>query len=496
MAAPAPPLRAAPRRGAWVGRSILIVLAAAGGIALWAAGLPGHESTPNWFYPVRWRGLDASPLALALALSIPALVAWTLDAAARRRHALALASLVALSLAAQSASLLLVGPELQTAFERFEGGHAEFLVAAHAHEGRVIETLRAYPERSAEGALGAFAPSKPPGTLAFYAVVDAIGADEGVRDVLRPLRRRVVTRPRLRRIADGATAGIVLFPLFTALTVLPIVWLGAALGGRASIGYAAALIWATCPAVLVVTHHTDGALYPLLATLACALAAQGARRGSLGLSALAGVPLALAIWSSYGLLPVIGLALGAQLVAGLDARRGRGPASASAHVATHALALGVGLAAALGGLFAGGLFREPIEGYRTAMEYHYRWKLGFVGGRYGLTGGFEFWAWVGLPMLVAFVVACARGLRTIASPASRPPALAALGVLAVHLVLMLYAGSNESARLWLFQIPFLAVVIAADLRAASPVGRPDALVWLLVVANLALVPVVRAGQPW
>jgi hypothetical protein len=465
-------------------------------VVLWALGLPGHTLAPNWFFPVHWRGLDPSPWALALALPIPWLAWRATKSADAHRHALAIALLVVTSLAAQGSALLLVGPRLETALDRFDGGHGEFLVAARAHHDHVLDAIRAYPEEVEAGRLGGFAASKPPGTFAYYALVDAISRTDAVRPIVASVLELARERRAFRTRAASVATAVLFFPLTTALVVIPIVLLGLALTGRARDGYDAALLWATCPAVLVITHHTDGALYPLLAVTGCAAAGVGARRGNLALSALGGAVLGVAVWCSYGLLPAIGLALGAQLVAALDVDRVLGPARVARRAVLHWVALAIGVAAGLGALYAAGLFPEPIESYREAMFYHWRWKLGFVGGVYGLTGGAEFWAWAGLPLLVMFLVAALGALGALGTPARRPLAVAALGVLAVHVFVMLYAGSNESARLWLFQLPFVCAIVAADLRRASPIGRPRRLLALAVAANLLLVPITRAAQVW
>jgi len=60
---------------------------------------------------------------------------------------------------------------------------------------------------------------------------------------------------------------------------------------------------------------------------------------------------------------------------------------------------------------------------------------------------------------------------------------------------MLYAGCNESARLWLFEVPFIALVAATDL-VRLPGRRNGMIVAGLAVAQLSLVPVVRAAQVW
>lgn len=476
-------------------RAVVLGAATMGAAIGWGLGLPGVVGLEGWFYPVRWRGLDPSPFAFWLALPLPLLLVLVLRATAARRHAIALATVIAFNLTAQGASLLLVGPRLETVVERLTSGHGAFLVAAHQRRGHTLDTIRAYRTESETGALGAFAPSKPPGTFAFYAALVTLAEQPLVRRTLDPLASLLGRTAALRPIAHAAACAAVAFPLLTALVVVPLVTLGRVVGGSARIGYAAALIWSSCPSVLVITHHTDGSLYPFLAVSACALAGLGTLRDAIALSFTAGLVLALAIWSSFGLLPAIAFAFGAPLAVAVRTRRILGGHAIAKRSAGHLFALGVGLLLGLGAFFVFRLFPDPIGAYRTAMAYHWRWKLGFVGGRWGLTGGVEFWAYAGLPLLASFALACGRAVCELKSGAGRALALSSLGVLGVHLVVMLYAGCSESARLWLFEVPFIALVAATDL-VRLPGRRNGMIVAGLAVAQLSLVPVVRAAQVW
>ncbi|AKF05895.1 hypothetical protein [Sandaracinus amylolyticus] len=481
-------------RAAWALRALLVVVATGASIAAWVYGLPAALDLRNWFYPVRWRELDASPLAFVLGALVPLLLVIVWRAARARRHVVALALLVGTSLAAQTASLLLVGPELETALERFEGGHGDFLRAAHAaRERRLRDLLAAYPEEAEAGTFSNFGKSKPPGTFALYAWIEREGRTGPARTLLAPLRRLADRRPRLRTHPEAVAAAIVAFPVITSLVVIPIVLLGWALSGRSAPGYAAAVLWATCPAVLVVTHHADGSWYALLATTACALAALGGRTRRAWISGCGGLVLALGIWSSYGLLPVLALALGAQGAAVLAVTRSGARLALIRAVARQAIAFVLGLATGIAALVEGGVFPQPLEGYRTAMRYHTLWKMEYVGGVWGLTGGLELWMWVGFPLLALMLVAIATSARDLRSRSSRVVAALGAAFVAVHVVVMLVAGSNESARLWLFQVPIVAAIAGLGL---ARVRGGSSLLALAVLAQLALVPITRAWQPW
>lgn len=464
---------------------------------VWITALPEHFEIPNWFYRLSWRGLDPSPLVVPLVLLAVGVGYAARRAGAARAHRRALALLFATSLCAQAASLLLVGPHLETALDRFQGGHGAFLDAAVRERGRPLaEIVRAYPQEAESGRLGVFARSKPPGTFVIYAGIVRLSELTAVRTLVAPIADLAAARPTLRRHADAVATAVVFFPIVTALAVLPIVLLGLALTGRRDAGYDAALLWTSSPAVLVITHHTDGSWYVLLVACGAALGAYGARRDRPALSLAGGVALALAIWSSYGLLPGVGITGAAQLAASI-ASTPSGPtrpwlARASRHGAWLAAGVLVGLAL----LLVSGYFPDPIVSYRTAMAHHAEWKAFLIGGVWGLVGALEFWTWAGLPTLLLLALAMVSTLRHLDSRAARALAALALGVVAVHLLVMLYAGSNESARLWLFQLPAIACVIAIDLRRASPFASPRALLALAIAVNVVLVPITRASQPW
>ncbi len=308
------------RRGGVIALSGVVMCVA------WAAALPGHEVTPNWFYPVVWRGLSPAVWSVPLLVGAAGLVVLAIRQASAVR---ALGGLVVASFLAQIGSLGLVGPGLSTALARFEGGHGTFLAAAHTHAAAWWSTLVQYGRLAQDGALGPFAPSKPPGTLAYYFAVDAVGSLDPRGVLLGPMVRAAEARPALRAFAQSAAAGVWVFPVTTALSVLAVAALGASTTGRARTGVMAAALWATCPAVLVVSHHTDGALFPALAATACALATFAARQTvegralrGVGLGLAAGLVVALSVWCSFGLLPVVGLALAGQTAAGVGLSRG------------------------------------------------------------------------------------------------------------------------------------------------------------------------------
>jgi hypothetical protein len=475
--------------GAWIA---VLAAATCGTAAIFSFGVPGVTSIPNWYYAVGWRGLDPHPLSLVL---LPAAAALVVAALHVRRSWMAIAMLVAASLIGQTGTTLLRGEHLETAYTHLGDGHAQFIRAAHDHRGRMFETLRNYDREVHDHNLGDFAPSKPPGTLAFYGILDAIAAVPAVHASLTGLRVQAARTPSLAPTADSAAVGVIAFPLLTALIVIPVWLLGWGMTGSTSTARATAAIWATSPSVLIVGYHTDGALFPLLGTVGVALAAIAVRRERPFASFAAGVVLAIAGWTSYGMLATIPLAIAAIALNAWAKRSAHGPTEVSRLAARHVLALFFGLAVGWAVLFALGVLADPFTGYRRALFHHARWKLGMVGRLYGFTGSLEFWLWTGLPMLAALLFSGWQALRELRTTYLRE-ALLVLGLIAFHLALMWRAGSNECVRLWLFQVPFVAAVIAPRLVRASPVRRPMLLTMALAGFNLVLVPIVRSGQQW
>jgi len=470
----------------------LVLLVAVGA---WVLGLPGVESLPVWFYrPLGPRALHPSGWVMAGALCVPLsmLAFWLVR---RGRVALSLVLLVIIGIGAQVTVLAM---DQGTGISRLEQGHGEFFRVAHERRGQYWETMRDYDALAEAGTLGVFAPSKPPGTLSFYMLLDALSELGPVAALAAPLQAELRTRPALRPFVSSAAAGVLGMPLFTALALIPIFFLARRLGGSPEEAMAAGLLYATQPGVLLISFHADGALFPLLAVVVVLLAVSGRRQGrrprQIGLLCGAGAALALGVWCNFSTLPLIGM-LGILLV-GLRAEAGASPKDALFGATLDLLIILGAALIVLGLLWSSGLFAHPIDRFHAALEHHRRWKNGAIGGVFGAVGALEFWLWAGPPLLLVFVLAVLGSARRVVRSTLLPGDGLVLATLAVHLVMAIATGCVEAARLWLWVTPFLVIAAARFLRRHGPTGSPEQLWVQLAACQVGLTFVMRFCQPW
>ncbi len=472
----------------------LVVVAGVGAAAFFAAGLPGLNAQPGWFYRAQAHGSLGVAGAVVLAALAPFAVTAALRAADAGRHARALATLVLVGTLLQVALLYLAPDRLDSVWRRLHEGHGEYLRIADARRGRALETLRDYEALCERGELGSFARSKPPGTLAAYLALDALAHTQPVHDALAPLVVRARRSPVVA-VAPTAALAFALFPLLTFLTILPLVALGRALLHDARVGYDAAVLWITSPAALLITLHLDGALFPLLGTSAVALAAIGARRGRATASLAGGALAAIGAYCTFGLLPVVGLGVGCALVVSAERLAHHQPLTRAARPLWHA-ALFLGAAVAATAALVVALRYAPLLRYGRALALHTEWKA-FVPTRlWRALSLVEFALYAGVPLALAFAAEIMRSALSLARRELVAPSSWSLGVTATLAALAIFQGTNEVARLWMFLIPFLSLAVAGGLRARSHVEPRAGLLPALALAQALLAVVMRVTQPW
>ncbi|MCS6799299.1 MAG: hypothetical protein NZ898_12385 [Myxococcota bacterium] len=463
------------------------------GVAGWLVGWPGVERLTGWFYrPLGAQPLSPSPVALPLlALAVGcAVAAWR--ALGRRRRAIALALLVGGNVMAQGAMLALD----RTAFaRRVEEGHGLWLRIARERRGQLLATLRDYESLAGAGALGAFAPSKPPGTFAFYAALDAIGSRPLAARVARGIGAALDLRLPTSGLPDAAHGALLVFPLLTALTLVPVFLAARRLTGSEPLAFAACILTGSNPGLLLIDMHTDGSLFALLAATAFASAVTGLGARSAASAtvwlAIAGALLGVGLWTTFSLLPMAAL-LGL-LVALHGARRGaRRLAPEWSDRGMRLFVLGASTLAVVLLLWGVDLSPDPLQRMRVALDYHARWKGGLVGGWHGLIALVEYWLWAGLVVLALLAARIGLALRRTSMRSRTLADHAVIALVATHLATALQSGSVEVARLWLWQTPLLATVVATG-PLLPP--RPSA-VLAVGCAQLVTACVMKACQPW
>jgi hypothetical protein len=463
--------------------------------ALWVLGLPGVSLLPAWFYqPLGPRALDPSGWVL-VGLAVPGLGYAAFRSAKAGRTGRALVLLLATSLAAQTMVLAL---DRGTLIYRLEQGHGEFFRIAHERRGAYLETMRDYEALSEAGTLGGFAPSKPPGTLSFYMLVDALGDLTPIRILSGPIVSELEMRPLLSSRAEGAAAGALLLPFLTALALIPLFFVARRLGGSPEDGVAAGMVFLTAPGMLLINYHADGALFPLLTMLVVALAVHACRQVGRTQQRMwlvgAGLALALGIWCNFSTLPLVGF-LGVLFFV-LRAEAGASPKEALWRSVVDLLIVSVAAFALLALFAAVGLFSHPIDRFFAALEHHRRWKSDAIGGVFGLVGAIEYWLWAGLPLLVVSLFGFGGAVRRLISWTPRPGDGVVLAVFVVHIVMAVFTGCVEAARLWLWVTPLFALAASRFLRAEGPTGAPEQLWVQLAGSQLVLTVLMRFCQPW
>ncbi|MCB9626118.1 MAG: hypothetical protein H6725_01965 [Sandaracinaceae bacterium] len=496
----------APTQRARVGAALPLLLGALclAQLVLVAAGLPLVRTIPAWFYAPRPRGLGAAWAMAGVCVLGPWLVAVTVRAARAGSMARTCLAALALGLLTQALFVPLDAERMESLLTRHEGGHAEFHTTARARRGAVLSTLRHYDEQAASGELGAFPPSKPPGALAVYAALDALGRGP-LAGHLQPLRTLARERPRVASIEDGFVAASFGFPLFTALLLPLMVALGVRLHGGDSpverqaglqAGAAAAVLAATSPAMLLITYHLDGALYPLFAMLtlipvSSAMRVHGPSGGAalsarvLALGTLGGVVFGVGLYVSYSLLPVLGLVLGVPLAFGLATPHRARPLRRAALVL-----LGFALGAlGVTALLAWTVAFHPVERFVAAMAYHARWKAGVPSGPWRGWALLEWALYAGFPLVGLLLWRAAASLARLRDARRIASTLLPVGAVALLLVMSALSGTNEVARMWLFMVPVAAL---AAVSAPFDSRRVSA----LAAGQLLLALVMKANQVW
>jgi hypothetical protein len=236
----------------------------------------------------------------------------------------------------------------------------------------------------------------------------------------------------------------------------------------------------------VITVHLDSTLFPLLTATSTALCAASVRaasaRGRVLLAAAGGGIGTLAIYCSYGNLPILGV--GVAVVLGMALQRGTLRAAVVPALATLAGALALLLVLWLV------LNWQPIVGYLRGVTYHAHWRPGLPRSwRYGLAF-LEFSLFAGPPLMLAFIgstLAAVRGQRF--AWGVRALTLAAA---AVMLVISLWLGTPEAARLWLFMLPWICCAVAASFTRSGSHGAFCA----LLAGQLALVLFIKNYMVW
>lgn len=420
-------------------------------LATLALGVHTFDQFAGWFWPLRELFLPEPELVVAVAL----LPAFALAVFGRRLRSVGskLALVVLLGVANQQGLALLEGHGFDAlGRSMLRSGHAELLhVAAGVHD--TPDLVRHFEERAESGVLGNYARSKPPGELLLYV------ATVRMANVFRATGEHAADDPVAVERAAGFAA--IVWPWFAYLAVVPLFFLTRRFMSERG-ALAVAVLYTLVPSIDLVVLHTDEAFFPLFAVTLAWLAASSVEQGKQRRAVFAGVLAYVAAFCSFALLLVVPIA----------AAFAYGRVAADADRVATLRRAGVRFAAAFltTALVGFLLFHyDPFVRGVHALAFHAAWKPrpGGLRGRYyfALLDGIEFALWTGIPVFALALGYVGQSLRRVLRGAVRGLAMPALALAAMVTFAAFFGEAKaETARLWAFFVPFLAVVAVARLE--------------------------------
>ncbi len=376
------------------------------------------------------------------------------------------------------ALLVLVGVLLQFGFAAIEGrgitavsdrllttGHAEFADLAVVYDDIPL-LIASYEELVDKGKLGKFAPSKPPGTLIFHILTNRLSR------VLHP------GQTHDRALADLRTTAAWLWPLLSCLVLVPLFFLGRSLYGREPTLLACAL-FLTVPSVNLINLHTDQVIYPLFFVSCVALGLWAGRRDSWWLGVAGGVLAYLTMGLSFG--------LGSVLVIMVVSCRSSVRANAG-------LTAGLILSVLVGCLW----LHYPVwNRFLAAVSYHQTWRpwpsSWWAPAYLGLLNMVEFGIWLGIPLTCLSVYGWAGEVKTCWSAKTDSSRQSTIVFVLILLLAFFTRTQGETARLWLFLVPFVCLV-AAKWVCGRPINERAWLIWLVVFLQLGTTLLIKLNM--
>lgn len=359
-------------------------------------------------------------------------------------------------------------------------GHAEFAEVAVAQRSLWLVASR-YEQKVQGGELGRYAHSKPPGTLLAYMATERLSR----------LFARDQT-PAARRAALDTTAAL-LWPAVSYLVLIPLFAVVVRLTNRGTALLTCAS-YVLVPSGALMTLHTDQFLFPLLAVTTVWAAQEAVVRARARFAFGAGVLLWLAGFFTFPLLLTAAMVVAVICATRVpDTETGADLREMLRLAGAVALGTGVGLLA-----FRAGLGYDVMARFRDARAFNAAWK-GWEGGAFqtfyfAWMNLLEFGLWIGVPLSLLAAARIRRAVRQVCADDRRglvAPALA-LAAMAGYVAFFGQA-KGETARLWLFFVPF-ASALAADELVASWADADGLATFAWLALQWATVVLTKAGQ--
>lgn len=435
---------------------------------------------PNWYWQFFERGnMKLAPFfaLLGVAVLMSALVR-------SRRYVKWKAALIA----------IILGYTLQLGFGLVEGGGIDALRHRYLDKGRSEYAQIVsdpdfspgdafYPERLA-GSRQYFARTKPPGYLLFFWFFQQL------------VNPGYSSQSFEMNLAKLTTFMNYLFPLI-ALTVVPLAQkLGRTIEITDEETAQASLFYVAFPSVILFALQLDQVLFPLLFTVALYMIARALEKARATSYFVLGIVFSICFFFSFSLVPILAVAAIWFAIRMLPDRRRGGFVKRYLNFAGF-MALGL----LVSHILMKAVFRyDAVAHFADVISFHSSTKGRIsTAGEYLATVGTnlaEFSIWLGFPFLILIGVRAYRVLRNLAgSNMTKADQMLASLFVAFALLLLFGNTKGEVARLWLFLLSPLALLVAQEVK---KVWNLKPLIGaLLMVAQVATTFLILKYQfPW
>jgi hypothetical protein len=405
--------------------------------------IPVFDSLPRWFFLLRETPIQVTWVFIAF-IALGASIFATFS---KTRVSIKLILLIILGAVIQFSFAFSKGQGLEPLRNRMIGvGHAEFAAIA-SRQTSMWNVARNYEYLLQNNEItSAYTRSKPPGTLLFYMF------SERLANLTSP---NAAPEQRLENLQTFAS---VTWPFITYLVFIPLFFFARRIYDEET-ALMACLFYLCVPPVNLITIHTDQTIYPFLAVLPVWLATLACAKRNYLLAFLSGITFYLAVYFSFGLAMIFLFISLPYLLEWIKDLKNWKRISLMAG----STALGIIASDILARLVLG--YNIYIR-YADAIKHHIKWKE-WEGGfgnllRAGLTASTEFFVWLGIPLTILLFVAIGLALyQTLICCTADSTSLFSLALFGTFILLLLFGKTRvESARLWLFLVPFICIAAA------------------------------------
>ena len=384
------------------------------------------------------------PVILAITIGITLLVL-----SCRRKKWLCLALAVFLGYGLQVGFGYIAGGGFESLKNEYANSVFNYYAIEATNETSLMDTLKDYESLyGPHGYLG----TKPPGVHIFYV------ATQKIADLIHKANTAE------GRFEQATTLMAYLYPLLAILVLIPLIQLGQRLITDKDNVMLPALLYITCPNVILITLFLDQALYPLLFISGLLLAYFTMQKNSLKLSLLLGIYLYTVVYFGFSLLSLIPLVLLWIVVNYFIQRQKR--SFRDMVILLCGIVMGL-LVSYL--LFNWLLHYDFITRYQRSFEYHKEIKEFAPGlamlGYTAVLNNAEFFSWTGFPIVLLFLSNFIRGMGAfIRRKATTLDGLLLSFSLAYAGVVVFGQTFGEVQRLYIFMVPLFALFASEEIQ--------------------------------